>query len=348
MTVEKPHTYERKRVFLLGATGFIGGEILYKLLTLPQFSKFDITVLTRCHEKAKQISQLTKGQVKPIVGSVRDPFLMYHQLQKADIVINTADVDNVRCAKYISNVATRIKKPYLILHTSGTSVIGDGLSSKKGPTNKIYSDLKNNDEINKLSDDQPHRPVDKIILNIEEQNPEYVRTVIISPPAIFGISDGYIHKESIQIPRLVKLAIKNKQAFTTYSGDYNWSHVHIDDLGDLYIILLSKLLDGEDIKTGKEGYYFAENGVHYWKDISSKIGSTLKERGVIKTDEVANLQPEQIIKLANDEFAPFYWGTNSVSKAELARSYGWEPKFSTADLLHDVEHTVDLAIQEND
>lgn len=346
MTVEQSNTYSRKRVFLLGATGFIGGEILYKLLTLPEFEKFDITILTRCHEKAKQIRQLTQGKVKPVVGSVRDPFLMYHELQKADIVINAADVDSVRCAKYISNVASRIRKPYLVLHTSGTSVIGDGLSAIKGSP-KVYSDVANNKDINSLPDQQPHRPVDKIILGIQERNPEYVRTVIVAPPTIFGQNDGFINRQSVQIPKLVALAMKNKQSFTTYSGDYNWSHVHIDDLANLYVILLKNLLDGKNIKTGREGYYFAENGVHNWKDISSRIGELLKERGLVKTDEVANLQPEQIQKLANDEFAPYYWGTNSVSKADLARSYGWNPKFTTNDLLRDVDNTIQLAIQEN-
>lgn len=336
MTVEKPTTYQRQRVLLLGATGFIGGEILYKMLTLPEFEKFDITILTRCYEKAKRIQTITQGKVTPVVGSIRDPFLMYHEFQRADIVINAADVNSVRCARYLSNVASRIRKPYLILHTSGTSVADDGLSSASNRAHK-----------NSLPEHQPHKPVDRIIMGIQEKNPEFVKTVIISPPTIFGRNDGFIHRQSVQIPKLVQLAMKNKQAFTTYSGDYNSSHVHINDLADLYVILLKNLLDGNNIKTGREGYYFAENGVHYWKDISARVGKLLKEKGLVKTDQVAQLQPEQIQKLANDEFAPYYWGTNSASRAELARSYGWEPKFTTADLLHDIESTIELAIQDN-
>lgn len=337
MTVEQPTTYQRQKVLLLGATGFIGGEILYKLLTLPQFEKLDITILTRCYEKARKIHSTTQGRVRPIVGSVRDVFLMHHEFQRADIVINANGVDSIRCAKYLSKVASKVRKPYLILHTSGASTI----SATKGASDRVFSDLENNNEI-------VHTPVDEIILGIEERNPKFVKTVIVSPPTIFGRNDGFIRREAVSIPKLVKLAMKNKQAFTAYSGDYHLSHVHINDLADLYVMLLEHLLVGNKIKTGREGYYFAENGVHDWKDISAQIGKLLKQKGLVKTEEVAQLQPEQIQKLANDETAPYYWGTNAVTKADLARSYGWQPKFTTADLLNDLESTVDhIALQEN-
>lgn len=345
MFQESSTPFPKLKVFILGATGYIGGEILFKLLILPEFSQFEITALSRTTEKAQELLKKTDNRIKTLIGTLDDTELLTEELKKSDIVINAADVDNVTVAKTISNVATSIKKPFLILHTSGTSVLGDGLSPTKSPA-KVYSDLKDNQAINSLPLEQPHRPVDEIILNIQEQNPEFVKTVLVAPPAIFGENDGYINRESVQIPLLIKLAVKNGQVFSVYSGNYQWSHVHVDDLADLYIILLKKLLKGDsDIKTGKEGYYFAENGVHYWKDISARIGKLLKERGLIKTDQVAQLDPDAIRKLADIDFAPYYWGTNSISKAELAKEYGWEPKFGTYELLHEVEYCIERFIK---
>lgn len=348
MSEESSTPFSKQRVLVLGATGYIGGEILFKLLKLPEFRNFEISTITRSSESASELSKLTQNRVNTIIGSLDDSSLLEEHLSNSDVVINAADVDNVNVGKSIAKIASKVEHPFLILHTSGTSVLGDELSATKGPSDKVYSDLKDNEEITNLPETQPHRPVDKIILSIQDSNPKWVKTVLISPPTIFGLNEGYIHRESVQIPLLIELSIKNKQAFTTYSGDYKWSHVHVDDLADLYIILLRNLLinGGKDIKTGKEGYYFAEVGVHYWKDISSRIARLLKEHKVLDNDSLAQLEPKDIRKLADGfEFAPLLWGTNAVSKAELGREYGWEPKFTTADLLHDIEASVDRAVE---
>lgn len=340
-------------VFITGATGYIGGEILHQLLS---HGSYTITALVRSQQKADLLASKTGNKIQTVVGTLDDLHIIGDQVDLADIIINTANVDHVPSAQVMANALVKKTKKTIFIHTSGTSVLGDPLDSQKGPSTEVYSDLKSIAEINSLADKQPHRPVDKIVLGIEERNP-LVKTVVVCPSTIFGKSSGYDNLFSAQIPFLSRLSKKYGQAFSVYSGNYIWSHVHIADLGDLYYLLLSKLIADEPIPTGKNGYYFGsyvdssaptDKPVpieHEWKDVSAAIGKILHSKKEIESAEVAELTPEEIVSFADNEFAPFYWGTNSRSRADNGIAIGWKPKFAAPEvfwdsIIDDVEHAL--------
>lgn len=329
------------KVFLTGATGYIGGEVLYQLLNSKAYS-FDVTALVRSEAKAELLANATGNKVRTVIGNLDDLELIEKQAEENSIIINTANVDHVPSAEVLLKVLIKKKSPTVLIHTSGTSVIGDDLSESKGPSTKVYSDEKSIDEINSLPYEQPHRPVDAIILDISEKNPN-IESVIISPSTIFGHSNGYDKIISVQIPYLIKLAVANDQSFSVYNGRYIWSHIHIKDLGDLYALILDNLIKKNDIPKGKNGYYFGSYNLpnevevtesnteieHFWSDVSKVIGEELYKRKLISKSDVAQLNPDQIVKLAkNDVFAPFYWGSNSRSRADNGIKIGWKPVYS--------------------
>ncbi len=336
-------------LFITGATGYIGGTVLYKILHDSNLKDIQITAIVRTPGKSellkKSVKEDTGRDIKTVIGNLNDISKLKEQYEAADIVVTTADVDHVESAAALAEVAKQKKKPFYILHTSGTSVLGDKLAKDKKPVTEPLSDIKDNDKITSLPDEQPHRPVDKQILSIQEANPEYVKTIIIAPPAIFGIGDGYDHRLSAQIPLLIKFSIGHGQAFSVYDGNYIWNHVHVRDLANLYTLLLEKLLAGDkDVKTGKEGYYFAEVGSHIWKDVSAQVASTLFTREISKKKGVAELDPDVVAELAGFPFAPYLWGTNSYSKAELAPKLGWKPKYDDKAFWQDIEDEADYII----
>ena len=326
-------------VFITGATGYIGGQILYELLNSSSHS-FNVTALVRSTEKAAKLQQATNNKVSTVIGNLDDCALMAEMVAKSDIIVNTANVDHVPSAKVLSDVLAQSTSRKILIHTSGTSVIGDALDAKKSPTTKVYSDSKNIDEINSLNQIQPHRPVDATVLDIHSRN-NLVDTVIICPSTIYGVSNGFDNVLSIQVPTIMRLAAKKGQPFTVYTGDYIWSNIHIRDLGNLYMLILEKLIKKEDIPVNKQGYYFGsyflENEVvtekpsyieHTWRDVAIAVGEKLKARNVIDNVEVAEMQEDEVVTLKNDEFAPYYWGTNSRSRGDNGKIIGWVPKFS--------------------
>lgn len=340
------------KVFLTGATGYIGGEVLYQLLSNGQF---DVTALVRSEKKADILRRKTNDKVKTVLGSLDDSVIISAEVDRADVVINTANVDHVPSAQVMAETLKKKTKKTVFIHTSGTSVIGDDLDSEKGRLAKVYSDIGSIKEINLLDESQPHRPVDKIVLSIEEENP-LVKTVVVSPSTIFGKSNGYDNVYSVQIPYLAQLSKDHGKAFTVYLGDYIWSHIHISDLGDLYFLLLSNLLADHPIPTGKEGYYFGaytDNSgsadlspiEHTWRDVSAKIGELLHEKGLVSSPEPEPLSPDTIVSFSGNEFAPFYWGTNSRSRGDNGIRIGWKPKYAEAKVFWDsISDDVEYAI----
>lgn len=176
--------------------------------------------------------------------------------------------------------------------------------------------------------------MDKVILSIEELNPEFVKTVVISPTHVFGFSRGPGNTISVQTPVLVRLALNNKQPVTVYRGESAWNHIHVHDMGALYLLVLEKLLTSpETVATGRKGYYFAEDGSAIsWREKSKKIGQLLKGKGLLEKAEVAELTPEQVIELYGGvAWVPRVIGTNARCKAELGRALGWRPAQSSDD-----------------
>jgi hypothetical protein len=125
-----PKVSGSKTVFLTGATGYIGGTVLTKLLSLST-PPATITLLIRDEKKAQAIAQLkTNGTtLKPIIGSLQDLETLTKAAAEADIVINTADADDLPAAKaLIEGMKQRKEKTKhrsLFIHTSGTGVLTD-------------------------------------------------------------------------------------------------------------------------------------------------------------------------------------------------------------------------------
>lgn len=327
-------------VFITGATGYIGGEVLYRLLTKGGFK---VTALVRTQEKADLLEQRTNGAVKTVIGCLDDLDVIEKEVQAADIVINTANVDHVPSAQVMANALEKKTQKTIFIHTSGTSVVGDKLDPSKGPSLTVYSDVSSIDDINSLDDSQPHRPVDRIVLDVENKNP-LVKTVVVSPSTIFGKSNGYDNVFSKQIPYLAELSKQHGRVFTVYLGDYIWSRVHISDLGDLYSLLLEKLMEGAPIATGTKGYYFGAYPdsspitsspavtEFRWKDVAVEVGKILKERGDIETADVEEQLPDEIVRFSGDEFGPYYWGSNSRTRGDNATRHGWKPRYTDASI----------------
>jgi hypothetical protein len=61
---------------------------------------------------------------------------------------------------------------------------------------------------------------------------------------------------------------------------------HISDLTAYYLRLIEKILEGADLPSGKQGYYFPIAHRFSWWDVLDRIAKALEARGLVKDSEV--------------------------------------------------------------
>lgn len=235
------------RIFLTGATGFVGGSVLSRLIEHPTFEHAEIWVLIRPSKKDK-IPALHSLGVKTVLGSYDDLDLLEDQAAHADVVFSCADADNLPAAQAILK---GMKKKHertgvqpLLFHTSGTGVLVDdakGLHS----TDIIYDDM-DADQIDSLPPTQMHRNVDLAILEADRDH--HIKSYIILPPTIYSqaktklVALGVQNPSSIQIPMLIRAGLLKGQGGLVGKGENIWPNVHIDD-GQYPDVFLSSSID---------------------------------------------------------------------------------------------------------
>jgi nucleoside-diphosphate-sugar epimerase len=146
--------------------------------------------------------------------------------------------------------------------------------------------------------------------------------VVLCPCLIYGQGRG-ANPDSIQVPTLIRQAIKSGVPRYVGAGENIWSTVHIDDVADAYLLALDVARAGS--------FFFIENGEASLKSIVESIGRLLGGKrapeGWSIDEAIAEWGPMAVW---------FSLGGNSRVNADKARSMlGWKPR--GADLFHEIE-----------
>ncbi|PSS36755.1 hypothetical protein PHLCEN_2v1386 [Hermanssonia centrifuga] len=339
-------------IFLIGATGYVGGTVLHRLLTHLSADTFEITVLVRSEEKAKKLESFG---VKPVVGSTKDVVLLEGLVEQAHVVFSCADADDLPAMEAIlSGLRKRHAKlgdlPILI-HTSGTGELTIGQETKgMYATDTIYDDS-NVEQIESLPPDAFHRNVDLAVVQADKEG--YVKTYIILPSTIYGIAStplvdaGIQNPYSIQIPALIKASLGRGHPGMVGKGAALWGSVNIDEVADLFIILFDAIVSNpESVGHGREGYYFGSSDEHAWYQISKAIGKAMVELGLSKSDEPTAFSDEELVKYFGSLWMGNYSGTNSRARANHSKAIGWKPKKGTEDLVASIKAEVEAILKQ--
>ncbi|CCM05823.1 uncharacterized protein FIBRA_08057 [Fibroporia radiculosa] len=335
------------KIFLTGATGYIGGSVLDRLLHHPSADTFAITVFTRSAEKAKLLEE--SFGVKAVVGTHADHDKLEALAEESHVVFSCADADDLPA---IEAILRGLRKRHasigdlpIFIHTSGTGVISEPAKGMFA-SETVYSDL-NVEQIKSIPPTALHRNVDLAIVDADIQG--YALTYIILPSTIYGLATGPLvdagisNPQSIQIPNIIRASIDRKQGGVVGLGKALWPDVHIDDVADLYIVLFDAITrDNKGIGHGWEGFYFGENGEHSWYDISKSISVAFVELGIGGTDSPTCFTTEELIKYWGSEDKGNYSGSNSRCRADRGRSIGWKPTKTTTDMLKSIKPEVEL------
>jgi nucleoside-diphosphate-sugar epimerase len=288
-----------RTIFLTGATGYIGGTVGARLLRAGH----RVRGLVRNQTSA---AVLAERGFEPVMGSLDDTELLAREARAADGVINTASADHAQALQALVEGLRGSSKP--LLHTSGSSVIGDDARGER------RSDFVFDEETPFVvsATKQPRRDIDLLVIDAASTG---VRSAVICPSLIYGTGKG-LNRDSVQIPFLAANARTHGAVQLVGAGLNVWSNVHIDDLAELYLLVLS------DAPAGS--FYFAENGEASFAEMGDAIAKRL---GLSK---VESLPPESAARQWGESKAYYTLGSNSRVRAKRARrELGWAPRHAS-------------------
>jgi nucleoside-diphosphate-sugar epimerase len=237
------------KIFMTGASGYIGGTVADSLIKAGHA----VSGLARNDAAAAKLQKHGMAAVRGDLGShsvVRDA------ARAADVVINCANADDpFVTAAILEGLAGSGKT---LLHTSGSSIVGDKVVGKRSP--RVFNE------------DTPYEPLPEKIQRVAVQRTvlaaaaQGVRSVVLCPTLIYGGGRG-ANPESIQVPTLIRQAVKSGVPRYVGAGENVWSTVHIEDVCDAYLRALESAPAGS--------FFYLENGETSFKSIVEAIGRLL-------------------------------------------------------------------------
>ncbi|KAL4876685.1 NAD dependent epimerase/dehydratase family protein [Aspergillus karnatakaensis] len=330
------------KVFLSGASGYIGGAVLHSLLEVHPSVK--IAALVRDAAKGSIIKKAYPS-VDIIDGDLDNTDVIEQQSQNADVVFNLAATNHPASANAIQrglSSPSRKNPGYWIQMSGATMVAGEEIKAGRFgfASDKKYNDVDDLDAVKNIIRANPGRVVDNLIL---AQDPKTIRTALIAGPCIHGVGSGPVNKRSIQAPEIARNTLGRKKGFRLGKGENVWGFIHVEDLGALFARLLGAAIQGSDDGDvwGGNGVYFPENGSVVFKDLYSAIATEAQKQGFIDTDEIDEITPEEANGLS--PHAAAVWGTNANLTSSRAQArLDWKPAADRPKYLDDVPTIVRL------
>ncbi|WP_375460077.1 NAD-dependent epimerase/dehydratase family protein [uncultured Enterovirga sp.] len=283
------------KCFVIGATGYIGGSVASRLMGAGH----DILGLTRTNEGAAKLREIG---IEPVIGSLTSFSLLADIAGRVDAVINAANADDPYAVEAILPVLEGTGKAFI--QTSGSSVIADRAAGE--PSDLVFHE---DTPSQPLPERQGRVAIDRLVLSYGQRG---VRSVVIRPTLIYGPGLG-LHKDSIQVPRMLALAKAKGVPLHIGRGLNVWSNVHISDVADLYCLALEKAPPGS--------LFYAENGESSMRDVAVAIGRLLGHGG-----RAENWPMEDAVREWGISAYASFASNSRVSAAKAKGMLGWQPR----------------------
>lgn len=283
------------KIFLTGATGYIGGSIAERLVA----SGHQVVGLVRSPES---ITLLKDRGIESVVGNLDDPEILTKAAQEADAVIHAASADNAGAVVTLIGALERSGKT--LICTTGSGIVVDSADGEYAGSTVYTEDT----YFEPVPFRRPRVAMNRLVR--EAAIDKGIRSVVICPSMIYGKGRG-LQPDSDQLPKLIALSKQVGAGVYFGKGLNRYSNVHIDDLVDLYLLALDKAPGGS--------FFFAENGDASFKEIAEMISRSF---GLGKT---VSLSVEDLARQHGDA-ARYGVTSNSQVSAVNARRLGWSPK----------------------
>ncbi|OBR07290.1 Nucleoside-diphosphate-sugar epimerase [Colletotrichum higginsianum IMI 349063] len=317
------------KVFLTGATGYIGGSVLS--LLAESHPEYAVRALVRDGSKGKLVTDAF-AKVEIVEGELDDVDTITREASNADIVVHLATTGHLKSVETIHKALSSraAQKPAHWIQISGASALAAGEVADKARSPGEASDLVFNDlagiaELRSFIQGHPSRGVDNYIIKVAADEPK-INTALVFPPIIYGKGTGPVNRRSVQIPSLAKATLDRRRGVQVGRGLSRWGNVHVQDVSRLIFRLVEKAAEakGEEQVWNSNGLYLTGVGEIPFGEISKLVAAAAADQGLIPTSEVDVVGPEEANSLL--PHGAVLYGTNARSEALRGREVlGWAP-----------------------
>ena len=293
------------KVFLTGATGYIGSVVAEKL----SGKRYEVLGLAR-NEAAE--AKLRDKKITPLRGDLNDVESLIKGAKECDAIIHTAfihdfsDYDGAvktesSAVAAFADALTGTNKPFIA--TTGSAFLGN---TGETIADEDYPYDRNSPFFSRSESEQ----------NVLKMSQKGVRSVVLRLPLFVYGRGG-----SSFVPFLIEQAKRNGSANYIGSGAEKVSAVHVEDAADLYVLAL-------ETGTAKNLYNVSAETVSL-KDVNETVARLLNVKA--KSISIAEAQ-----KQFGAMFG-FLSISNQLSSEKARRELGWESK-ANKTITDDIEN----------
>jgi len=299
----------RKRVLITGGAGFIGANLVRKLLSL----NYDVNLLIRPSTDLWRLKKIV-SKLKIHKTDISDVKKLKNMIARINpqVIIHLATYSQYRNQKEFEQMIETNIKGTLNLLTASKSIdydifINTGSSSEYGIKNKP---MKETDLLEPVSFYAATKASTTLLCQVFAR--EYQKPIVTLRP--FSVYGPLEEKERF-IPTIINSVLHNKPIKIT-SGNQRRDFIYVQDIVDIYIktIMMGKSLSGQVLNMG--------TGIEYTND------------EVVKT--LFKISGKKV-KIEKGAFPKRLWDTKhwraDISKTK--RTLNWKPKFSLEEGLRD-------------
>ncbi|TVY26076.1 hypothetical protein LHYA1_G004293 [Lachnellula hyalina] len=303
------------RIFLTGASGYVGGQFIPNMRA--KHPSYQIISLVRTKETGEKLTSKYPS-VQIVIGDLDSSSLLVEQSKLADVVIQAADCDHLNAITCIMRGLSAGARNAPLIQLSGAASVLDICNGVGQRSPRVWDDGVDLDEILSFDATHVHHASDKLVFS--EGKKHDVRTAIVAPPMIYGRGHG-IKEWSMGLPWLVGMFKNRGKGFVVGEGKTIVSSIHVRDIADVLVYFAEQALGAEDggrVEWGEKGgrvYFFGHVDV---------IAREMKGKGMIETAELDSLTSEEADQL--HPWATFMYGSNMRICASRLRGLGWTPK----------------------
>ncbi|KAJ6573439.1 hypothetical protein DFH09DRAFT_1277072 [Mycena vulgaris] len=347
-------------ILITGASGYLGGTLLARLATVKEkFPAYgNLYALVRTEAQAESVKHYG---AKPLTFDTRNGAEVRDNVVKLDIavvyfLIGASNAEaQVNFIKALGEVGKRSGRAVHLLHTTGAKVFS---SHAGAPTDRPLLD--NDPELYNIQKSQrsPHTWMQEAVkannIVVEEAEKYGVRSYIFAPCIVYGEGEGFGNKISIQTVAIVKAAKALQRVYKVDQGEPSWPVCHILDNTTLYLQLLRRILAGDDVPHGKNGYYLASSGSIVWDELYTAMAAALAKRNVVGDAAVVPAlgdEDSQILERMGaalgcpKELVLVQLGGRCTFTAVHGKEIGWEPEFPPEHILEAADAEVELILK---
>jgi nucleoside-diphosphate-sugar epimerase len=306
-----------KKIFITGGAGYVGSVLVPKLL-LEGYMVSVIDLMIYGEDVIKHHPNL-----KIIKGDIRDQELLKKVIPGHEAVIHLACISNDPSFELNPDLGKSINfdafEPLVqISRDSGVKRFIYASSSS------VYG-IKDETDVTEELSLEPLTDYSKFKAQCEEvlrsHNSDEFATVTIRPATVCGYSPRLRLDLTVNI--LTNLAINNGE-ITVFGGDQRRPNIHIEDMTDLYLLLLKLPDEKISNKTFNAGY---EN--HKVKEIALIV------KGVIGDDIIISTSP-------TDDHRSYH-----ISSEKIKKEIGFVPRHSIEEAVQDLKKAYQKNLVEN-